>query len=264
VNGINVHFPLSTFFIAKLLMTTKDNAKAKTGELLFGAHAIIEMLKAKRRKLIGLYTTKPLPKAWERIERFLPKFVPNIQYVSRDILDRMAGTADHNGVVAWVSPFKYATQLPDPAKKPFILLLDSIQDVRNVGAILRSAHCIGIDAVVMCKTSAAPMNATVFKASAGLAEYMEVFIAPSMKHAAQELSKAGYNMYMAVLDGQDATKAAYKKPACLVIGNEAVGITAEVKKMGTAITLPQRTADMSFNASVAAGILMFMINEKIK
>ena len=245
-------------------MATKDTTKTKPGELLYGAHAIIEMLKAKRRKLIGLYTTKPLPKAWERIERFLPKFVPNIQYVSRDILDRMAGTADHNGVVAWVSPFKYATQLPDPAKKPFILLLDSIQDVRNVGAILRSAHCTGIDAVVMCKTSAAPMNATVFKASAGLAEYMEVFIAPSMKHAAQELGKAGYNMYMAVLDGQDATKAAYKTPACLVIGNEAVGITAEVKKMGTAITLPQRSPDMSFNASVAAGILMFMINEKIK
>jgi len=248
----------------EIIMATKDTPKAKAGELLYGAHAIIEMLKAKRRKLIGLYTTKPLPKSWERIEKYLPKFVPNIQYVSRDILDRMAGTSDHNGIVAWVSPFKYSSQLFEPAKKPFILLLDSIQDVRNVGAILRSAYCTGIDGVVMCKTSAAPMNATVFKASAGLAEHMDVFLAPSLKHAAQELGKAGYNMYMAVLDGKDATKVEYKTPACLVIGNEAVGITPEVKKLGNAITLPQRSSDMSFNASVAAGILMFMMHEKLK
>src|ERR1700689_4833512 len=105
-------------------MSTKPTEKAKSGEMLYGAHAIIEMLKAKRRKLISIYTTKPLPKAWERISPYLPKHIPNIQYVSRDILDRMAGTPDHNGIIAWATPFRYLTKIFDPQKKPFILLLD--------------------------------------------------------------------------------------------------------------------------------------------
>ena len=247
-------------------MTTrlsKEAVKAKPGELLYGAHAIIEMLKAKRRKLISLYTMKPLPKGWERIAPYLPKHVPNVQYVSREILDRMAGTPDHNGVIAWVSPFKYTAAPFDPAKKPFIVLLDAIQDVRNVGAILRSAYCTGVDGVVMCKTQSAPMSAAVFKASAGLAEHTDVYLVPSMKYAVQELKKAGYNFYMAVLDGDNAMEATYKSPACLVIGNEAVGIAPEIAKMGTAITLPQRNAEISYNASVAAGILMFMMGQRL-
>ena len=245
-------------------MSAKDNGKTRVGELLYGAHPIIEMLKAKKRKLISLYTTKPLPKAWDRIEPHLPKFVPNIQYVSRDILDRMAGTADHNGIVAWVSPFKYCSNVFDPVKKPFILLLDSLQDVRNLGAILRSAYCTGVDGIVMCKTKAAPLTPAAFKASAGLAEHLDIYQTASLKQAVAELKSAGYNFYMAVLNGKDASTVEYKKPLCLVIGNEASGIAPELQKMGQLVTLKQRTPDISYNASVAAGILMFLVADKTK
>jgi 23S rRNA (guanosine2251-2'-O)-methyltransferase len=238
--------------------------RQQTGELLYGAHPIIEMLKAKKRKLLSLYTTKPLPKAWDRLARYLPKHVPNIQYVSRDVLDRMAGTTDHNSVIALVSPYKYASTAFNPKQKPFILLLDSLQDVRNLGAILRSAYCIGVNGVVLCKTKAAPLTAAAFKASAGLAEHLDIYQVNSLKQAVAEFKNAGYNFYMAVLDGEDATKVDYKTPLCLVIGNEAVGITPELKKMGHAITLPQRDPDISYNASVAAGISMFLIANKIK
>jgi 23S rRNA (guanosine2251-2'-O)-methyltransferase len=78
-----------------------------------------------------------------------------------------------------------------------------------------------------------------------------------------ELKHAGYYLYMAVLDGKDATKVSYKKPTCLVIGNEAVGITKSVHKFGTAVTLPQVESDISYNASVASGILLFLISQKI-
>lgn len=246
-------------------MTIKTAQKTKVGELLYGAHPIIEMLKAKRRKLISIYTMKPAPKSWSRIEEFLPKHVPNIQYVTRAILDRMAGTPDHNGIIAWVAPFKYAEKMFDPKKKPFVVLLDAIQDVRNAGAILRSANCVGVNGVVMCKTLSAPMNAAVFKSSAGLAEHVDVYLAPTIKSAAIELKAAGYNLYMAVLDGgTNAMEMEFKSPACLIIGNEASGITPDIQKMGSPITLPQRAPDISFNASVAAGILMFIMNEKLK
>lgn len=241
-------------------MTGKDSGKM--GELLYGAHSIIEMLKAKKRKLLSIYTTKPLPKAWDRIAPYLPKHVPNIQYVSRDILDRMCGTTEHNGVIAWATPFKFASTIFDPTKRPFIVILDSIQDVRNAGAILRSAYCAGVDGIVMCKAKAAPLSAAVFKASSGLAEHLDIYEASSLKQAIVELKRAGYHVYMAVLNGKNATSIDYQKPLCLVIGNEATGISVDVAKLGESITLPQRTPDISYNASVAAGILMFLIGTK--
>jgi len=236
--------------------------KSLQGEMVYGAHPVIEVLKAKKRKLLSLYTTKPLPKSWDRIKPHLPKFVPNIQYVAKNVLDRMAGSTDHNGVVAWVSPFKFANKVFDARQKKFILLLDSIQDVRNLGAILRSAYCTGVDGVVLCKTQSAPLTPAAFKASAGLAEHLDIYVAASIKSAVQELKHSGYNMYMAVLGGKDATLAEYKKPTCLVIGNEAIGISKDIISMGNPITLPQRTPEISYNASVAAGILMFLISTK--
>jgi tRNA G18 (ribose-2'-O)-methylase SpoU len=85
-----------------------------------------------------------------------------------------------------------------------------------------------------------------------------------MKHAVMEHQKAGYNFYMAVLEGKNALAIDYKTPACLVIGNEATGIAKDIQTMGNKVTLPQKMADISYNASVAAGILLFLISTKIK
>lgn len=231
----------------------------KKSDVVYGAHAIIEMLKAKKRKLYSLYTKKPLPKAWQRIKPYLPKSVPNIQYVEKNVLDGIAQSPEHMNVVAVVSPFQTRSKMFSPKTHPFILLLDSVQDVRNLGAILRSAYCAGVDGVVLCKSKSAPLSAPVFKASAGLAEHLEIYQAPSIKHAAMEVKNAGYNMYMAVIDGQNITTTTIKRPSCLVIGNEAVGITKEVREYGHPVTIPQRTNDISYNASVAAGILLFFV-----
>ena len=141
----------------------------RQGELLFGIHPIIELLKAKKRKLIMLYTTRPEPKAWPQIAHLLPqKPVVPIQYVSRDILHKIAGTTDHQGVVAYAQPFVIRKKFFDPAKQPLLIMLDGIQDVHNLGAILRSTYCTGFDGVIICQRQAAPITAAVLKASAGL------------------------------------------------------------------------------------------------
>lgn len=240
------------------------NEQKNKYDLVYGVHSLIEVLKAKKRKVFSIYTIKPLPKSWQKIKKYLPKFIPNIQYVSKDILTRMAGTSDHMGIVALVSPFKFSAKLFDTQKKPFILLLDSIQDVRNLGAILRTAYCIGIDGIVLSKKESAGLNASTHKASAGLVEYLDIYLASSMQSAILELKKSGYNFYMAVLEnGNNATEVKYKKPLCLVIGNEATGISKGIQKEGELITLPQRSHDISYNASVAAGILLFLISQNI-
>ncbi len=234
--------------------------KAKTiGELIFGIHPVIELLKAKKRKLISIYTTKPTPKGFKHIEQVLPKYPVPTQYVTRDVLHRMAGTTDHQGVVAWVQPFGYRKKFFDPQKEPFVIMLDGIQDPRNLGAILRSAYCTGVDGVILPKKGTAPLTATAMKASAGLAEHLAIMVVPSVQSAVQELKQAGYTLYLATFDGKDATACEYKLPLCAVIGSEEVGVSSSILQSGVHVTLPQRTEDISYNASVAAGILFFTI-----
>jgi 23S rRNA (guanosine2251-2'-O)-methyltransferase len=245
-------------------MTAKKLKKEdKKYDLIYGPHAIIECLKAGRRRLASIYTTKAPSKALQRIEPHLPKRVNNTQYVSRDVLDRMAGTTEHSNVIALVSPFSYASTMFSPSKYPFIVMLDGITDVRNLGAILRSAYCSGIDGVVICHKGDAPMNPAVFKTSAGLAEYISIYKASSPQAAMQAISKAGYTSYMAVPEkGQNVMDVAFKKPMCLVIGSEETGISPDILKAGNLITIPQRRPDISYNASVAAGVLMFAMTNK--
>lgn len=235
----------------------------KQTELVFGIHPIVELLKAKQRKLTVVYTTKPEPKSWDQIARLLPKGT-QIQYVTRDVLAKLAGTIDHQGVVAFATPFVYRKKFFDPQKQPFLLLLDSIQDPRNTGAIIRSAYCTGVQGVIIVQKGAAPLTATALKSSAGLAEHMSIYQAPSTKAAVQLLKEAGYGLYMAVVDkhSQPAHVVEYAMPLCVVIGNEAVGIAPEIARLGKTVYLPQVSPDVSYNASVAAGILLFIVASK--
>ncbi len=241
------------------MVRKKKNIK---GELIYGIHPIIELLKANRRKIISIYTTKPVPKQWREIEKEMPKYPIPIQYVSRDVLANMSGSTEHQGVVAWVQLFPFRKKSFDPKTHSFVVLLDSIQDTRNLGAILRSTYCTGVSGVVMTTRNSAPLNAVAIKASAGLSEHLEIQQVSSAQEGLQMLSKLGYTIYLAMLKGRDATKESYDLPVCMVIGNEAVGISKSLSKFGTAVTLPQKTANVSYNASVAAGILFFMIGTK--
>jgi 23S rRNA (guanosine2251-2'-O)-methyltransferase len=236
--------------------------KQTQGELIFGIHPIIELLKAKKRKLLRLYTTKPTPKGFATIEKLLPEHVP-IQYVTRAVLNRMLEEQEHQSVIAWVQPFVYRNKMFDPQKQPSLLMLESVQDTRNLGAILRSAFCTGVDGVILPQKKSAPITSTVLKASAGLAEHLQIYQVPSAKAGLQELKDAGYHIYLATLGGSDARSCEYKRPLCLVVGNESVGIDKQLFKYGKQITLPERVPGSSYNASVATGILLFLINQKL-
>jgi 23S rRNA (guanosine2251-2'-O)-methyltransferase len=234
----------------------------QTGELVFGVHPVLELLKNKRRKIISIYTIKPQIKAWAEVEKLLPKYPVQIQYVARDVLHKIAGSMDHQGILAWAQPFPYRKKFFTPEKEKFLVLLDGIQDPRNLGAIIRSAYCTGADGVIIVRKGASSLTATALKASVGLAERMEVYEAASVMQAVQELKKAGYNLYMAAFQGQDATQCSFAKPLCLVIGGEGEGINREIINQGTQVTIPQRIPGISYNASVAAGILLFLISHQ--
>ena len=237
--------------------------KKQQVEYIFGINSLTECLRAKKRKIIALYTTKPVPKAFVVIQKLLPKYPIQIQYVKRDKLQQLAHTQEHQGVVAMVQKFSYRTTMFSPKKEQFILLLDGIQDVRNLGAILRTAYCTGVQGVVLCRKGGTALTGAAHKASAGFAEYLPIYQAASVQEAVQQIQSAGYQLYTTTFSGQDATAVSYKMPLCIVIGSEGKGVTQSIIKNSIQISLPQKRQTISYNASVATGITLFLVAYQI-
>ncbi len=170
------------------------------------------------------------------------------------------------GVVAVKSDYKFFDlhEIIDESKKseyPLLLILDSIQDTHNVGAILRSAECSGVDGVIVTKHNSAPINETVVKTSAGASEYVQIAQVNNLVQAIEELKQNGFWIVGSYLEGaKDYTSVDYKMPIALIVGNEEKGIrklTAD--KCDHLVYIPMKGKIQSLNVSVATGILLFEI-----
>ncbi len=243
----------------------KNIKKISETELIYGTHAVFEVLEQKRRKVFEVFVLESDHATLKKIQILLPKHPVIIHKMKRETLTHTLGTLDHQGIGARVQAFAFRKKFFDSSVSPFLILLDGIQDVRNLGAIIRSAYCTGVDGVILCKKKSATITATALKASAGLAERMEIYQAPSIESALIDLKQAGYNLYVAALSKEaNAFSIEYKRPLCLVIGSEGTGVSNTTLRAGTIVTLPQKSSEVSYNASVAAGILMSYIGYKNK
>jgi len=242
----------------------KKKQPIKYANIMYGVHPVTELLHSKRLKIGAIYTLNNPIKSWSTISKLIPSHI-QVSLVTRETLDNVAQSKDHQGIIAFVADFPFTQTIFTPEKHKFVVVLDEIQDVRNLGAILRSAYCTGVDGVILVRSNAASLTAAAFKASAGLAIHLPIYLAASIKSAIFDLKKSGYNIYCATLGGNESVAHfQFQEPAVLVIGNEEHGISADVAKMGTKILLPQRRPDISYNASVAAGILMYSIGLQLK
>ena len=149
----------------------------------------------------------------------------------------------------------------DDAVFPLILILDSIQDTHNVGAILRSAECSGVDGIIITKHNSAPINETVFKTSAGAVEHVKICPVNNLAQSIKELKEKGYWIIGSSLENSKPyTEVDYKIPIALIVGNEEKGIrklTAD--NCDILVRIPMKGKIQSLNVSVAAGILLFEI-----
>lgn len=170
------------------------------------------------------------------------------------------------GVIAEKTSYRYYTieELLKQAKQkqyPLLLILDSIQDTHNYGAILRSAECSGVDGVIVTKHNSAPLNETVVKTSAGAVEYSKICQVNNLAQTMDLLKKEGYWIFGSSLEGgKEYTMFDYKQPVALVMGNEEKGIrklTAD--KCDNLIYIPMQGKIQSLNVSVATGVLLFGI-----
>ena len=170
------------------------------------------------------------------------------------------------GVAASKSEQKYYDlyEIINESKKsqyPLLLILDSIQDTHNVGAILRSADCSGVDGIIITKNNSAPINETVVKTSAGASEHVKITLINNLAQTIDELKQKGFWIVGSYLEGaKDYTKVDYKVPIAVIVGNEEKGIrklTAD--KCDHLVRIPMKGKIQSLNVSVATGILLFEI-----
>ncbi len=186
--------------------------------------------------------------------------------IPADKFKSISGQANTQGVVAVKSDQKYFSleEIISDSKKseyPLILILDSIQDTHNLGAILRSAECCGVDGIIVTKHNSAPVNETVVKTSAGATEHLQICRVNNLSQAFDTLKNNGFWIVGSSLENsKNYTEADYKIPVALVVGNEEKGIrrlTAE--KCDILVKIPMKGKIQSLNVSVAAGILLFEI-----
>ena len=186
--------------------------------------------------------------------------------VSTEKFKQLTTLPNAQGVAAKKSSQKYFTlqeiiSTSKEKKYPLILLLDSIQDTHNLGAILRTAECAGVDGVILTKYNSAPINETVVKTSAGATEYLRICPVDNLVNVIKELKENGFWIFGSYLnEAKFHDMMDYKLPAAIILGNEEKGIRKLVaENCDFLIKIPMFGKIQSLNVSVSAGILLFEV-----
>lgn len=189
-----------------------------------------------------------------------------INYVTKERLDQMSQTGQHQGVIAYAAAYEYAeveeilAAADEKGQAPFILLLDGIEDPHNLGAIIRTAHQAGAHGIIIPKRRAVGLTATVAKTSAGAINYLPVAKVTNISVTIEELKKKGMWFVCADMDGELMYNLDLKGPIGLIIGSEGEGVSRLVKeKCDFVANIPMYGQVDSLNASVAAGIMAYEI-----
>jgi 23S rRNA (guanosine2251-2'-O)-methyltransferase len=199
---------------------------------------------------------------WKEVkERKIP-----FQYVPPEKLNRLTNN-NHQGIVAFLSFVTYQRlddilpEVFESGKVPLVIVLDRITDVRNLGAIARTAECAGADAIVVPEKGSAQMNADAVKTSAGALHHIPVCREPNLKFTLDVLKEYGFQVVAATEKADKLYYSAdYSLPTALLLGSEEDGISHEyLKKADLQVKIPLLGEIASLNVSVAAGILLYEV-----
>ncbi len=242
----------------------KDTAPAEErSDIVIGRNPVRELLASQRAidKIFiqrGERTGSIIPLAAEAAARGIVTVE-----VEKQKLDAMCGGAAHQGIIALAAEKEYCeiadilALASEKGEKPFVIVCDEINDPHNLGAIIRSADCLGAHGVIIPKRRAVGLSATVSKASAGALEGMLVAKATNISAAIDELKEAGLWVYAADMDGTPYYELSFDSPTAIVLGSEGSGVSRLVReKCDFIASIPQYGKVNSLNVSNAAAIIM--------
>lgn len=233
-------------------------------DFIFGLRPVMEALEAgKTIDKIFLQNALQGPNIAE-LKQLLTQHGIRPNYVPIEKLNRFT-RKNHQGVVAFISdvPFhsieQILPQLFEAGKTPFLLILDRLTDVRNFGAICRTAECVGIDAVIIPEKGAAPINSDAIKTSAGAIYNIKICKEKNLAHTVDFLQQSGIAVFAATEKAQKLLyEVSFTEPCAIVMGNEETGISKEVlHHADEKIKLPIEGKTQSLNVSVACGAFLY-------
>src|SRR4051794_34285865 len=227
--------------------------------LLLGIHPVREALRA-GRPLEKVVVAKGAagPRVQEIIDLCREKIVP-VRFEPKDALDRVANDVPHQNVIAFGAARNYA-DLEDvlDGSRP-LLVLDGVEDPHNFGAIIRTAHAAGADAIIVGERRSAPLTETVERAAAGALAYLRVARVTNISQSLDRLKEHGFWIYGFDERGTETYNSVqYTSPTVFVFGGEGKGIHQGVQKhCDVLVRIPMAGAVSSLNVSVACGVVLF-------
>ena len=229
-----------------------------------GRNAVIELLKTDKN-IDKLLLEKGAQGSISMIFAEARKKNIRVQFVDKQVLDKESETRRHQGVIAYTTDYEYYDLDDIIAEKKsekggFIVLCDGIEDVHNLGSILRVAECAGADGVVIPKSGSASVTESVIRISAGAAEHIKVAKVPNLNQAIETLQKSGYWVYALEAGGEDIYKENFDGNVALIVGGEDSGVKRLTKeKSDKILSIPLQGKVNSLNASVALGIAAYEV-----
>jgi 23S rRNA (guanosine2251-2'-O)-methyltransferase len=246
----------------------REHSSSTDSRLLYGVNPLIEALRAERlpSEIIIAEGARDA-RLRELIELAQARHVP-VKHAPRAKLDRDVGNSLHQGVMARISPNAYAdldTLLDTIAarvgseREPLVVVLDGIEDPRNLGAILRTAECAGADGVFIPERRAAGLNETVAKASAGATEHLPIARATNLSGLIEQLKERNvWIVGTATEASTNYTEWDWTRPSAVVLGGEGSGLHRLVREhCDVLVRIPVRGKIESLNVSVAAGVVLY-------
>jgi len=236
-------------------------------DIVFGRKPVEELLGTNRtidKILLEQKMSGPFEK---EIRQYAKNNKIPLSKVPQNKLDKLSGFKNHQGIVVFTTAIQFY-ELEDvlqhsfeQGKVPFFLILDNITDVRNIGAIARSAHWFGVDAIVYSLKNAAALNSTAVKISAGALLELPVCRVSSIIKALEYLKQSGLQIV-----GTDVSKETFSKkeafigPLAIVMGSEEKGMSREVSALCDALMhIPGKGNIDSLNVSVATGVVLYEV-----
>ena len=190
-------------------------------------------------------------------KRNLKKF-----HMDKNKLDKMCGNSTNQGIAADIEEYKYLDikALENDNDASFVVMLDSIEDPHNFGAIIRTCECAGVDYIIIPKNRSVSVNSTVYKTSCGALANVKIIEVVNLTNTITKLKDLGFWVYGAEANGKNYSNIKFDTKTCLVIGSEGHGLKQIVtKNCDEIISLPMKGKINSLNASVACGILIYEI-----
>lgn len=238
--------------------------KAQNKSMIFGRHPVVDAIKTGTPfdKLILQQGTRG--EFEKEIRKLSKQFNIPLQYAPKERIGKMV-RGNHQGIIGFLSLINYyrledvLPMIYEKSETPIIVLLDGVTDIRNFGAIARSAEVCGVHALVIPQKGNAQINADAIKTSAGALTKIPICRETSILAAVEYLQLSGIQVMASDLQGEKKVdEIDWKLPSAMVIGSEGDGVSKHVlRKVNEKFIIPQVGTTDSFNVSVAAGIMLY-------